>query len=64
MVSPENTHTSNIQTKYKQVVLMYLEICVHTYMYLTTGNENRNLEFEKRARGIWEGLEGGKGRGK
>lgn len=44
----------------RHIEFMYLGVCI----YVATTNGKRDHEFEKRAKSIWEGFEGGKGRTK
>lgn len=65
MISHENTHTSKI-IQDKQILFMYVlmyTICMYMYACINSYCKKKPLIW-KRARYVWEYLEGGKGKRK
>jgi hypothetical protein len=66
-VSPDNIGMSNIQSE--QVLFRnihaYIQVqaYIHAYIQVISTNKKEAMNLEENRRGIWEGLEGRKGRG-
>ena len=60
LLSLENIHTSNI-TWTEQVIFRNTYVYTYTHTHVTTNNEKEVMDLRESQRGVWEGIEGGKG---
>ena len=58
-VSPDNIGMSNIQSEQ----VLFRNIHAYAYIQVISTNKKEAMNLEENRRGIWEGLEGRKGRG-